>query len=236
MAIKYFPELEQGSEAWLQTRLGLQTASEMKLILTPSTLKYASNDKSRAHMRQLLAQRITNRIEPSYVSDDMMRGHEDEADARDIYEANVAPVNTVGFITNNKWGFTLGYSPDGLVGDDGLIEIKSRCPKHQVATIVNNAVPDEYILQLQTGLLVSERKWIDFISYSNGLPMVVIRVEPDPRTQVAIIEAVTQVEIAIARELAVYREQERSNKRLFPTVYKERIPVLTDEMAGGLYI
>ena len=230
MTIKYFPELEQGSEDWLRIRLGLQTASETKLIITPTTLKYASNDKSRAHMRQLLAQRITNRIEPSYASDDMIRGHEDEIDAKDIYEANIAPVNTVGFITNNKWGFTLGYSPDGLVGDDGLIEIKSRCPKHQVATIVNNAVPDEYILQLQTGLLVSEREWIDFISYSNGLPMVVIRVEPDPKTQAAIIEAVTQVEIAIARELAVYREQERTNRRLFPTVYKERQVSLIEEM------
>lgn len=72
-------------------------------------------------------------------------------------------------------GFTLGYSPDGLVGDDGLIEAKSRVQKYQFQAIIEHvasgsaSVPAEFVMQLQTGLLGSECQWIDFISYSNGL-------------------------------------------------------------------
>jgi hypothetical protein len=118
--IRHFPNLIQGSEEWLAERCGLLTASEMKLILTP-TLKIAANDKERAHLYELLAQRITGYVEPHYVSDDMLRGQLDEVEARNIYAKNYAPVTDIGFITNNKWGFTIGYSPDGLIGDDGLL-------------------------------------------------------------------------------------------------------------------
>ncbi|NBW19115.1 MAG: YqaJ-like viral recombinase, partial [Caulobacteraceae bacterium] len=159
----------QGGEEWYAARCGLLTASEMKLILTPK-LKIADNDKSRAHVWELLAQRISGYVEPSYVSDDMLRGREDENDAKITYTEHYAEVTDVGFITNDKWGFTLGYSPDGLVGDTGLIECKSRRQKFQVETIASGVVPEEYMLQLQTALLVSERKWIDFVSYCAGLP------------------------------------------------------------------
>jgi hypothetical protein len=61
-------------------------------------------------------------VEPHYVSDDMIRGHDDEIEARSLYAKHHAPVAEVGFITNSKCGFTIGYSPDALVGDNGLIE------------------------------------------------------------------------------------------------------------------
>lgn len=188
MTITYHKEVIQGSDEWLQVRCGLLTASEMKLIITP-TLKVASNDKSVAHVYELAAQRITGYVEPHYISDDMLRGMDDESYARETYHENYAPVDTCGFITNDKFGFTLGYSPDGLVGDDGLIECKSRRQKYQVETIVTNAVPDEHKIQIQTGLLVSERKWCDYVSYCGGLPMAVIRVEADAVVQEAIIAA-----------------------------------------------
>jgi hypothetical protein len=70
-------EYEQGSESWLQARSGLLTASEVKLILTP-TLKIANNDKTRAHVWEIAAQRITEYVEPRYIGDEMLRGHEDE--------------------------------------------------------------------------------------------------------------------------------------------------------------
>ncbi len=72
--ITYYPDLIQGSDEWKSARCGLLTASEMKLIITPTTLKIASNDKERAHLYELLAQRITRYVEPSYISDDMLRG------------------------------------------------------------------------------------------------------------------------------------------------------------------
>ena len=141
MTIAIYQELTQGSDEWLAARCGLLTASEMKLIITP-TGKVADNDKSRSHLYELLAQRITGYVEPHYISDDMLRGLSDEIDARDIYAKTYEPVEEVGFITNDKWGFTLGYSPDGLVGTEGLIECKGRRQKFQVETIIAGEMPD----------------------------------------------------------------------------------------------
>lgn len=220
MTVRYHPDVVQGSTEWAQMRCGLLTASEMKLIITP-TLKIASNDKERAHLFELLAQRITGYVEPSYISDDMLRGHEDEIDAKMAYAANYAEVEDCGFITNNKWGFTLGYSPDGLVGADGLIEIKSRRHKFQVETILQNVrestTPADFLLQVQTGLAVSERTWLDFISYSAGLPMCTIRVYPDPAIEDAILGAAAAFEERMAAKIIQFAEITASKARLIPT-------------------
>lgn len=205
MAITYHEQLVQGSDEWLQARCGLICASEMKYLLTAKTLKIADNDKTRSHVWELLFQRLTGFVEPHYISDDMLRGAEDEFYARQLYAEHFAPVQEVGFVTNDEFGFVLGYSPDALVGDDGLIECKSRRGKYQIQTIAENEVPEEYVLQLQTGLLVTGRKWIDFISYSGGLPMFVKRVEPDPLIQGAIVAACTHFEMKLAEKEREYR-------------------------------
>lgn len=228
----YHAEMIQGSDEWLAARCGLLTASEMKLILTP-TLKVASNDKERAHLYELVAQRITGYVEPHYVGDDMLRGHADEIDARQIYSDTYAPVTEVGFVTNDKWGFTIGYSPDGLVGDDGQIEIKSRRQKYHAQTIIEHFGPDadgaapvEYLIQLQTGLLVSERAWVDFISYCGGMPMAVIRVYPDPVMQDAIICAAEEFESRMSRKLDDYRAAMTARSaRLTPTERKYYVEI-----------
>jgi hypothetical protein len=93
--ITYHRDLIQGSDKWLEARRGLLTASEMKLIVTP-TLKAASNDRERAHLYEMLAQRITGYVEPHYVGDDMLRGHEDEVEARILYAQKYAPVADMG--------------------------------------------------------------------------------------------------------------------------------------------
>lgn len=213
---KYFPDMIQGTEEWAAARCGLLTASEMKLIITP-TLKIASNDKERSHLYELLAQRITRFVEPHYIGDDMLRGHADELDARILYNSKVAPVQDVGFITNDKWGFTLGYSPDGLVGSDGLIECKSRRQKFQVETIIEGAMPVDYAIQVQTGLLVSERSWCDFISYCGGVPMMVSRVYPDFIMQAAILAAAEAFEARLTEKMAQYRAALTSDRRLYHT-------------------
>lgn len=221
--IHYHRDLAQGSDEWLATRCGLLTASEMKLIITP-TLKIANNDKERAHLYELLAQRITRHVEPHYVSDDMLRGHEDEVEARILYDRNYGRVSDMGFVTNDRWGFTLGCSPDGLVGDDGALECKSRRQKYQIQTIVEavpeDFAPDDYTIQIQTILLVTERQWVDFVSYSGGLPMATIRVFPDPKVQDAIVEAATQFEARLAIKLEQYRAALKSDARLIPTERK----------------
>jgi len=199
--ITYHPDIEQGSDQWRAIRCGLLTASEMKLIITPSKLQYADNDKVRSHVYELAAQRITGHVEPSYVNDDMLRGIEQEEDACDHYHDNYEPVERVGFITNDSFGFTLGYSPDRLVGDDGLLEVKCPRQKGHLQTIIDANIPAEHVLQVQTGLLVSGRKWCDFISYHGGLPMFTVRVYPDEKIQSAIIQAAKkfhdQLEMAI---------------------------------------
>ena len=103
MSIVYHKEMIQGSEAWHSIRCGLPTASEMKLLVTP-TLKVAANEKERAHMWELLAQRLTKHVEPRYISDDMLRGQEDEIEAVALYAKTYEPVERVGFVTNDRWG------------------------------------------------------------------------------------------------------------------------------------
>jgi predicted phage-related endonuclease len=220
VTITYHNDLIQGSEEWHSARCGLITASEVKLILTP-TLKVANNDKTRAHVWELAAQRITNYVEPTYIGEAMLRGHEDEILARALYSEHFAPVEECGFVTNDKWGFTLGCSPDGLVGSVGMVECKSRIQKYQVQTIVEHwrsgAVPDEFVLQVQTGLLVTERQWCDLISYSGGLPMAPMRCEADAEIQDAIIEACTAFEAKIAEAIRDYHAALSADKRLIPT-------------------
>jgi predicted phage-related endonuclease len=216
MTITIHPEVVQGSDEWLAMRCGLLTASEMKLILTP-TLKIAGNDKQKAHLWELAAQRITGYVEPAFISDDMLRGQNDEIEARILYAERYAPVQEVGFVTNDEWGFTLGCSPDGLVGDDGMIECKSRRQRFQIETIVSRMMPADYVLQVQTALLVTGRAWCDFVSYSGGLPMVTIRVFPDAKVQEAIIEAATVFHETLNALLDSYASALASEMRLIPT-------------------
>lgn len=204
MTITYHPHVVQGSDEWLEMRRGLITASEMKLLLTP-TNKVADNDKTRAHLWELLAQRVTGHIEPRYISDDMMRGIESEPIARDIYAQSVAidyDVTQSGFVTNDGFGFTIGYSPDALVGEQGLWECKAPRQKTQMETIVSGAMPAEHVLQVQTGLMVTGREWLDFSSYHGGMYMPTYRVYPDLVLHETILEAarVFEAKLADARE------------------------------------
>lgn len=221
MTIRYHRDLIQGSDEWHAARCGLLTASEFDRIITP-TLKIAANAKERAHCWELAAQRISSYVEPSYIGDEMLRGYEDEILARDLYSKHFAPVEECGFVTNDKWGFTLGCSPDGLVGDDGMVEIKSRGQKFQVQTLVeyftDGTTPEDFKLQVQGQLLVTGRKWCDLISYSGGLHMIPMRIEADQTVQDAILEAAAKFEARINEAVADYRAALGADGlRLIPT-------------------
>ncbi len=222
--IKEYPNVYQGTDAWLDIRRGILTASEMKHIITP-TLKIADNDKTRAHLYELLGQRITGYTEPTFITNDMLRGQEDEVYARAAYIENFAPVRQVGFITNDKWGFVIGYSPDGLVGVDGQIEAKSRRQKFQIETIIADEMPSEYSIQIQTGLLVSEREWCDFGSYCGGLPFYVKRVFPDLIMQTAIIDAASAFHEKLDSRALAYKTRLENMPKVIPTerVIREEI-------------
>lgn len=216
MTIKYHYDIEQGSDDWLALRCGVLTASEMNLIMT-STLKVAANDKSRAHVQEITAQRISQYVEPTFISDDMLRGVEMEPVARELYAQTEPFVTECGFITREfDFGF-IGYSPDALVGDIGLWECKAPRQKRHVETVLSGEVPSDHILQIQTGLLVTDREWIDFSSYHGGLPMITYRVYPDERVQSAILQAAEQFHNAVNENIAKWDEVMKSDARLVPT-------------------
>jgi hypothetical protein len=227
-------DLEQGSPEWLAARRGLMTASEMHLVLTP-TLKIANNDKTRAHVYEIAAQRITNWTEASYVGDAMLRGHADEITARDLYSDRYEPVEEKGFITRDFGGFTLGYSPDGcgVVSNMG-IECKSRVQKHHIATVITNEVPTEHMLQIQTGLLITGWDYISYISFCAGLPMWVIHVMPDPVYQDAIMKAAAEFEECVQQRVLEFIDRLASCRVLIET---ERAPEPEDDSEEmGIYI
>lgn len=231
MTITIHRDLNQHDEAWYIARNGILTASEFKLLISPKTFKPANNEKTRAHVFEIAAQRINgprlDEIEGKYQSYEMVRGHEEEELARDLYRERFADVEEVGFVTNDNLGFTLGFSPDGLVGDDGGIECKSRDPKHQVSTafhwFVDGVIPDEYKPQIHGGILVAGLKWIDLLSYSNGMNMIAMRVERDPVIEEALIEAATNFEKSVADVIEKYHNMTRSKEfRTVPTKYVKR--------------
>jgi hypothetical protein len=205
MTVTTLPDLIQGTDEWLDQRRGMVTASMVGRLITPKTVKPAENPESRSLVAQLVAERITGFTDSTYVSDDMWRGTLDEPVARDLYSEHFTPVTEVGFMVRDDWGFSIGYSPDGLVGDDGLIECKSRRPKTHLAHILADQIPPENMAQLQAGLLVSGRDWCDYVSYCAGMPLWVKRVTPDERWQTAIVDTVRKFEDTAALMLADYQ-------------------------------
>ena len=199
----YHFDIEQGTDDWLALRRGVITASAIGNLITASG-KVANNDTSRSQSLQLLAERITGESEQSYYNDDMARGHLLEPLARDIYARHYHPVTECGFVTAQFDGTVIGYSPDGLVGDDGLIEIKSPRQKNHLKSLLSDEVPAEYVPQVQTGLAVTGRAWCDFISYAPGLPLFVKRCERDEAVINQLIAAAQSAESQLQMLILIY--------------------------------
>ena len=199
--LQYHFDIEQGSDEWHALRRGVITASAISKLLT-ATYKPAANDTSRALLYQLLAERITGESDQSFYNDDMARGHLLEPYARDLYAESFDPVTECGFVTLTTSRGILGYSPDGLVGDDGLIEIKCPRPKAHLKSLLTGEVPAEYYPQVQTGLAVTGRRYCDYISYAPGLPLFVQRCQPAPAVIAAIFAAHEAAEDQLAALMA----------------------------------
>ena len=160
--MKIIEDLEQGSDEWLSLRRGKITASCLNEIVTP-TMKITSRYKSYAS--ELAAEIIQNDFDLEFISADMERGIELEEDARLHYEeATLSCVKRIGFFDCGDFG----ASPDGLVGDEGLIEIKCPKSKTHIQYIVDDCVPSCYANQCQGLLLASGRKFVDFVSYNKN--------------------------------------------------------------------
>jgi hypothetical protein len=200
-----YTDLEQRSDEWFAARRGIVTASIVGRLLTP-TLKVADNDVSRGITTGLVAERISGVTEDTFMSADMWRGVEHEPYARDIYSGHYQQAVPCGFMRYDGDGWSLGYSPDGLVAADGLVEIKCPRAKGHVNTILANEVPGYYMGQCQAALLVSGRQWIDYVSFHAGLPLFVKRVLPDPAWHEAIVGACRKYETTAAEMTAAYTQ------------------------------
>lgn len=199
-------DFEQRSPEWEDARRGMVTASIIGGLITPKTMQPANNEMSRALTALLVSERITGVSEPTFTSMDMERGVWDEPLACEVYSKTWAEVREVGLIVREEYGRRLGYSPDGLVGNDGLIEVKSRRAKNHLLTILADEVPAENMAQIQCGLFVSDRAWCDYVSYCGGMPMWRKRVFPDLEWQRAIVAALIEFEERAAAMVAVYEQ------------------------------
>lgn len=169
-------DLEQGTDEWLMARLGVPTASEFDSIMTKG--RGGEPSKSRlTYMFKLIGERLTDEPSAKFDTFATRRGHELEPEARDLYTMLTGnEVTQVGFIARGKW---CGASPDGLIGDDGMLEIKTKLPHLQIPVLLSDEVPAEHVAQLQGQMWVAGRAWVDFLSYWPGLRPFLKRVHRD---------------------------------------------------------
>jgi len=161
-------------------------------------LRVADNETARGLIHTLAAERIRRMGEDLPMTSDMWRGVDSEPYAREAYEKHAGvEVVEIGLMVREFDGVRLGYSPDGLVGDDGCIEIKAPRAKTHIATAIAGEVPAHYMPQVQAALFVSGRAWCDFISFSGGLHLYPVRVYPDARWQAVIRDAAIAAEARI---------------------------------------
>jgi putative phage-type endonuclease len=158
---------EQGSIEWLSLRLGKITASRVKDVLTKGRGTSPSKT-AESYMMELIAEILTGNSKPFFENDAMRWGTETEPQARAMYAVNndFVDVKEVAFVEHNK---QVGISPDGLIGDDGLLEIKCPNTTTQIKRALSNDYSADYKAQSQMQLWVTEREWCDFLSFDPRL-------------------------------------------------------------------
>lgn len=158
--------MEQRSEEWFEARLGKVTASRVADVL--AKIKSGESASRRNYKIQLVSERLTGERQETYVNQAMQDGIDREQFARDRYVQQFGEVEEVGFIQHPT--LEAGASPDGLVGTDGIIEIKCPMGSTHTETLMTQEVPSKYVPQIQFQLLVTGRKWCDFVSYNPMFP------------------------------------------------------------------
>jgi putative phage-type endonuclease len=175
-------QIQQGTPEWHQLRLGKVTASRVADILAKT--KTGPSASRNNYLIELALQRVTKTIEESYTNDAMAWGVQNEGSARVAYEVSTGNfVDQIAFV-NHPTITGFGCSPDGLVGNDGLIEIK--CPNSAThwGYIKTNEPPQKYIIQMQAQMAVTGAKWCDFVSFDPRMPeksqLLIVHIPRDP--------------------------------------------------------
>lgn len=175
-------DFEQYSPDWWAVRRGVPTASEFGSIITPKKLQLAAAHQTYIH--RLIGDTFSldyGKAEGP-VTEQMRRGTINEPESRRWYEMHRdCEVTQIGFCKTDD--DRAGCSPDGLVGDDGVLELKNPSAHTHVAWLLEGGLPDEHKAQVHGQLIVTGRQWADFLSYCPGLPPLLVRVEPDAFTE-----------------------------------------------------
>jgi putative phage-type endonuclease len=189
--------IEQGTAEWLQERCGKVTASRIADLMAKTKTGWGASRANYA--AQLIAERLTGCVAASFTNAAMIHGTETEPEARRAYEFFVdRDVQQVGFAPHPTIPMA-GASPDGLVGDDGLLELKCPNTATHIDTLLSATIPDKYVKQMQFQMACTGRQWCDFASYDNRLPermrLFVKRVDRDA-------EAIAEIEREVTAFLA----------------------------------
>ena len=188
-------ECEQGTPEWLQARLGIPSASSYAKLVTTTG---KSSAQAEAYINQLVAERITGEPTIFHVTEPMTRGIELEPEARFRYEMETGNlVIQVGFLMHDT--LQAGASPDGLVGENGGLEIKCPSAHTHVEYLRDGDLPIKYFQQVQGCLWISGRDWWDFMSYHPKMEPLIVRVFRDEEfikaLECAVIDAVKVIEL-----------------------------------------
>ena len=160
--------MDQGSDQWFAARIGKVTASRVADILAKTKSGYSASRDN--YMAQLVCERLTGQREEFFTSAAMQHGTDTEPLARAAYESlKDVLVDEVGFVPHPSI-IMAGASPDGLVGDDGLLEIKCPNTATHIETLLSQTVPSKYNTQMQFQMACTGRSWCDFVSFDNRLP------------------------------------------------------------------
>lgn len=171
----------QGSPEWFAARCGKVTASRVADIVARTKSGPAASRTNYA--AQLLAERLTGKVEAGFTNPAMQWGTDKEPLAREAYEYERGVfVEEVAFIDHPSIAMT-GASPDGMVGSDGMLEIKCPNTTNHIDTLLSGAAPSKYMAQMQWQMACSARQWCDFASFDPRLPehmqLFVVRVPRD---------------------------------------------------------
>lgn len=162
---------DQGTPEWFEVRRGIPTASQFSTVLAKGEGK-----TRRSYMMKLAGEIITGKPMDRFSNEHTERGHEQEPEARDLYSFQTGNrVERVGFIRDGR----SGCSPDGLIGEDGGAEIKTRLAHLQAELLDSGEVPTTHKAQIQGNLWKARRQWWDFVSYCPQMPLFVKRVHRD---------------------------------------------------------
>ena len=177
--------IEQGTDEWFAVRIGKVTASRVADVIAKTKTGYSATRDN--YMAQLICERLTGLKGESFTNAAMQHGTDTEPLARAAYEAlQDVLVDEVGFVPHPSI-IMAGASPDGLVGDDGLLEIKCPNTATHIETLISKVVPGKYNTQMQFQMACTGRQWCDFVSFDNRLPeMFQLFVTRVPRDEVFI--------------------------------------------------